>query len=458
MRFGETFRNRARLSFAAGVSLVLFAAIVHTATRPIPEVVNVKVFAHVENGGLDLLVRVPLAAVKDIQFPVRGEAGYLDLEALPSILPGAADQWIASGFEVLDHGEPVSRPEVDQPRISLISDQSFGSYQSALHHLAAPPVSPGENLFLDQAWFDMRLRYRLGSDQSAVSIDPNVASWGVRVSTDLKIVDGAGQVRTLAFDGNPGMIYLAPRWTDASRQFMDRGSRFVRSTAPLLLFLFCLVLPFRRYRPATPPVVAFVAMLLIGLLAAMLGLRSDAVWFQPLLAVLEVVAILLAAFANIADQVTPRRRTLFACCAGLVFGLSSAPALEDALQFGGSHPLTSVLAFSTGAVVTLVAAAAFVVPVMSYLFSRARTERIERVIVSALAADTAWGWLTDRWGQLAKIPFAVVFETGAAALVLRVLAGLVLLAGALWFLNDWLKSHHLGDAEAVSPSDGKSPA
>jgi hypothetical protein len=43
-------------------------------------------------------------------------------------------------------------------------------------------------------------------------------------------------------------------------------------------------------------------------------------------------------------------------------------------------------------------------------------------------------------------------------LVLRVLAGLVLLAGALWFLNDWLKSHHLGDAEAVSPSDGKSTA
>jgi xanthosine utilization system XapX-like protein len=458
MRFRESFRNRACLYLAAGVSLVPFAAIVHTATRSIPEVVNVKVFAHVENSGLDLVVRVPLAAVKDIQFPVRGEAGYLDLDALPSILPGAADQWIAGGFEVFDHDEPVSRPEVDQPRISLISDQSFDSYQSALDHLAGPPVPAGENLFLDQAWFDMRLRYRLASNQPAVAIDPKVAAWGVRVSTVLNIVDAAGQVRTVVFESNPGTIYLAPQWTDAGRQFMDRGSRFVRSTAPLLLFLFCLVLPFRRYRPATPPVVAFVATLLVGLLASMMGLRSDAVWFQPLLAVLEVVAILLAAFANIADQVTPRGRTLFACCAGLIFGLSSAPTLEAALQFGGSHPAVSVLAFSTGAVVTLMASAAFVVPVMSYLFSRARTERIERVIVSALAADTAWGWLTDRWGQLAKIPFAVVFETGAAALVLRVLAGLVLLAGALWFLNDWLKSHHLGDAEAVSPSDGKSTA
>jgi uncharacterized membrane protein len=193
-------------------------------------------------------------------------------------------------------------------------------------------------------------------------------------------------------------------------------------------------------------------------LASILGLIFETVWLPPLLAALEVVAILLVAFANIADRVTPHRRTVFACCAGLIFGSSTALALEPALQFGGAHPLVSVLAFCAGAVATLVAAAAIMIPVMSYLFSRARTERIERIIVSALAADTAWGWLTERWSQLAKIPFGVVFETGAAAMVLRALAGLVLLAGALWFLNEWLKSSRLGDTEAVPPPDGKSTA
>jgi HupE / UreJ protein len=456
VRIAEGFRARVRLCIAAGVGLVLCAAMVHAASRPIPEVVNVKVFVRLENGSLDLLVRVPLAAVKDIQFPTRGEAGYLDLEALASMLPGAADHWIAGGFDVFDHGEPVSSPEVDQPRIATISDQSFDSYQSAIDHLGAPPVAATENLFLDQVWFDMRLRYRLASEPPAIAIDPKVAGWGVRVSTDLKIVDAGGQVRSLTFEGNPGRIYLAPRWTDAGRQFLDRGTRFVRSTAPLLLFLFCLVLPFRRYRPAIPPVVAFVSTLLVGLLASTLGLTVETVWFRPLLAALEVVAILLVAFANIADRVTPHRRTVFACCAGLIFGSSTALDLEPALQFGGSHPLVSVLAFCAGAAATLVAAAAIMIPVMSYLFSRARTERIERIIVSALAADTAWGWLTERWSQLAKIPFGVVFETGAAAMVLRALAGLVLLAGALWFLNEWLKSSRLGDTEAVPPPRGKS--
>jgi len=123
VRIAERIRARVRLCIAAGIGLGLCAAIVHAANRPIPEAVNIKVFVRLENGrpengSLDLLVRVPLAAVKDIQFPTRGEAGYLDLDALASMLPGAADHWIAGGFEVFDHGEPVSRPEVDQPRIA----------------------------------------------------------------------------------------------------------------------------------------------------------------------------------------------------------------------------------------------------------------------------------------------------------------------------------------------------
>jgi hypothetical protein len=435
---------------------MLCAAIVGAATRPVPEAVSIKIFVRQESDSLDLLVRVPLAAVKDIQFPTRGDAGYLDLDALKSMLPGAAEHWIAGGFDVFDHGELVPRPEVDQPRIATIADQSFDSYQSALDHLGAPPIAATENLFLDQVWFDMRLRYRLASPQPVVALEPDVAGWGVRVSTDLEIVDAGGQVRSLTFQGNPGRIYLAPRWTDAGRQFIDRGIRFVRSTAPLLLFVFCLVLPFRRYGPAAPAVVAFVSAFLVGLLASTLGLTVDAVWFPPLLAALEVVAILLAAFANIADRVTPRRRTVFACCAGLIFGASTALDLEAALQFAGAHTLVSVLAFSAGAAATLVIAAAIVIPVMSYLFSRARTERVERIIVSALAADTAWGWLTERWSQLAKIPLGVVLGIGDAAMVLRALAVLVLLGGALWFLNEWLKSSGLGDTGAVPPRSGKS--
>lgn len=442
---------------AASASLCLFAAVVHAANRPIPEIVNVKAFARPEGRQLELLVRVPLAAVKDVQFPARGTEGYLDLAAVKSMLPGAARYWIASGFDVFENGTAVARPDVSDTRISISSDQSFDSYKAAVDNLAAPDLPNNEELFWDHVWLDMRLRYPLASDRPVLAIEPKLAGLGVRVLTDMSYVAPDGNVRTFSFEGNPGVIYLDPRWTDAARQFVVRGVRYVATGAVILLFLFCLALPFRRYGDAAPPVIAFAAALLLAVLASLFGLTPDAVWFAPLVATLEAVAILLVAFANIAGRVTPRRRTLFALCAGLVFGFSAAFRLAGALQFGGTHLVVSTLAFYAGLVVALSVAVALLIPVLSFLFSLARIEYIERIIVSALAADTAWGWLGDRWTQLRKIPFQLVFDAGVLAPALRALTVLVLFGGLLWFVNEWLKSLRVAGDEST-PQPGRKTA
>ena len=109
MRAGAILMIRARRFVAvSGASVFLFVPFVHAANRPTPEVVNVKAFARLEGRQLELLVRVPLAAVKDVQFPTRGDAGYLDLDAVKSMLPGAARYWIAGNFEVLDGGRATA--------------------------------------------------------------------------------------------------------------------------------------------------------------------------------------------------------------------------------------------------------------------------------------------------------------------------------------------------------------
>ena len=108
---------------AASASLCLFAAVVHAANRPIPEIVNVKAFARPAGRQLERLVRVPLAAVKDVQFPARGTEAYLDLAAVKSMLPGAARYWIASGFDVFENGTAVDRKDWGVP---LGAVTSFG--------------------------------------------------------------------------------------------------------------------------------------------------------------------------------------------------------------------------------------------------------------------------------------------------------------------------------------------
>ena len=135
----ETLRRRARLSFMCA-SVVVLLPFVNAANRPIPEVVNITVFSRVDAHRLELLVRVPLAAIKDIQFPTRGDGDTLDLPMLKSMLPGAAKYWVARAFDVSDNGQALPVPQVADTRVSISGDQSFDSYRSAASHFSAPPL------------------------------------------------------------------------------------------------------------------------------------------------------------------------------------------------------------------------------------------------------------------------------------------------------------------------------
>src|SRR5215475_11133770 len=122
---------RARQVAVACASLLLITAYSFGATRPLPETVNV------------------------VQFPTRGDAGYLDLEAVKSMLPGAARYWIASCFEVFDGSTALPKPDVGETRLSLSSDRSFDSYSDAVTRLGGEDLPAGENVFWDQVWLDI---------------------------------------------------------------------------------------------------------------------------------------------------------------------------------------------------------------------------------------------------------------------------------------------------------------
>jgi HupE / UreJ protein len=244
--------------------------------------------------------------------------------------------------------------------------------------------------------------------------------------------------------------FLSATWADAVGQFLRHGAVLVFTSADFLLFLFCLTLPFRNYRDFFPAVVAFGGALSVALLTAIFGLAPDALWFNPLIETLAAVAILLAAFANIAGRVTPRRRALLALGAGFVFGFSCSFEFASKAQFAGSHAITAALAFDAGALFAAALMVAVMLPVISFLFSFARTENVERIIVSALVADTAWSWLDERWARLSKVPMQLVFDAGVLAVTLRCLAVLVLVGGLLWFVNEWLKSRPFAQGESSS--------
>ena len=123
-----------RVPFAIRLTAVVIASCALLPAHNIPNDITVQVFFRPEGSQLRLLVRVPLKAMRDVEFPQRGP-GYLDLERVDSILPDAVNLWIAGALEIYEDGKPLPKPSVVESRVSLESDQSFATYDDALAHV-----------------------------------------------------------------------------------------------------------------------------------------------------------------------------------------------------------------------------------------------------------------------------------------------------------------------------------
>jgi len=442
------------LATIAVAAVFVYAPVAGAVERPIPTAVNIRAYAAEQGGQLDVLVRMPLGAVKNVQFPVRPDTQTLDLAQMQTMLAGIAEHWVAANFEVRDRGVVIARPGVVAARLSIISDASFNSFALAHEHFAAAPLATSEEVLWQQVWLDTHLRYPLASGAHVVTIEPHVAQLGVNVTTQLTLVDERGE-RALTFEGDPGAIFFSPRWRDTAAQFIGKGVSAVIGTADIAVFVFCLALPFRRLRDVLPATATFVSSLLVALIAVRSGLVSIDLWWRTLFDVLAAVALLLVAAANVINRVTPRRRALLALVAGLIFGCLSALRLEDVLQYAGDNRTLAGASYCIGMALVIVALIVVSIPLLRFLFSFGRAETLERIIVAALAADTAWGWLVERGELLQRIPLSPRIEEGMASAVTLAVFGAALLGAVLWLVNRWLKS--LGFAEEAVRTSSESP-
>ena len=93
---------------------------------------------------------------------------------------------------------------------------------------------------------DVLFEYRIASDRSAFAIDPRLARLGLRVVTVLRFVPPAALERAFELTGDPGLVRLDPRWHQAAWRFVGLGFLHILDGTDHLLFLLCLVIPFRR--------------------------------------------------------------------------------------------------------------------------------------------------------------------------------------------------------------------
>ncbi len=395
----------------------------------VPSDVIIYAFVKPEGDRLHLVLRLPLILLTDLDLPKRGP-GYLALRSIDPTLEAAIGE-AAAAIGLFEDGRRLATTG-GEGRISLPSNRVFGSYQDAVAHVAGPRLPVETNLFWNQGFFDAHLEYPIESDRSDFTIDTLSAfGLGDGLRTVVHFMPPDGSPRAYELIGMSGRVNLDPRWHQAALVFVALGFSHILGVDHLL-FLFCLVIPFRRFRPLLMVVTAFTVAHSVTLIMAAYELGPTRTWFLPLVETLIAASIVYMALENIVAG-NLRRRGILALAFGLVHGLGFSFALRETFQFAGSHLLVSLLSFNIGVELGQILVLAVTVPALALLFRHVVAERLGTILLSVLIIHTGWHWMSARaavlWQIGLPVPDAVLLATFARWLVLLMLAG-----GAVWFL------------------------
>jgi len=409
----------------------------------IPNDVTVQTYVKPEGQRLRLLVRVPLAAMRDMDYPrprgtTRGDL--MDVGRAEPTLRDASTLWISDFIDLYENDVRLGKPVVASVRAALPSDRSFTSYDEALAHVTGPPL-PGDTEYVwSQGLLDVLFEYSIQSDQARFSIEPRLGRLGIRTLTVMRFLPPGGAVRAFEFYGEPGLVRLDPSWHQAAWQFVSLGFSHILDGTDHLLFLFCLVIPFRRFASLIAVITSFTVAHSITLIASAYNLAPDALWFPPLIETLIATSIVYMALENIVSPQL-KRRWLITFGFGLVHGFGFSFALRQTLQFAGSHLLTSLLSFNIGVELGQLLVLVLLIPALDFAFRSIVAERMGTIILSAIGAHTAWHWMTERYAVLRQFRFTwPVIDAAFLASAMRWAMLAVIAAGLYWVVFGVLRA------------------
>jgi len=414
----------------------------------IPNDVTVQTFFKPEGRTLRLVLRVPLVAMRDMDYPKMGarNSEMLDLARADKTLRDAATLWVADFMDVYEDDVKLPYPKVAAVRASLQSDRSFTSYETAFAHVTGPRLPDDTEFPWSQGLLDVLFEFPIHSDHARFSINPRFARLGLRTLTVIRFLPPGGAVRAFELPGDPGLVHLDPSWTQAAFQFVKLGFEHILDGTDHLLFLFCLVIPFRKPKPLIGVITSFTVAHSITLFMSAFNLAPDALWFPPLIETLIAASIVYMALENIVGA-NVKRRWLITFGFGLVHGFGFSFALRQTLQFAGSHLLTSLFSFNVGVELGQMLVLAITLPALWILFHYVVEERMGTIILSALVAHTAWHWLTDRYATLRQ--YRIEWPAMDAVFFVNAMrVGMVIVAAvAIWWLVGLIRH------TTVTPSD-----
>jgi HupE / UreJ protein len=404
-------------------------------------------FIKIEAHQADLVIRIPLDLLHEVSFPTVGD--HYDTAASGAAIRTALRAINAhlSFWEGNTRLEPLS----EKGRLSPLSERSFESFDAAISNFERPD---SEVIGFDLGYFDVHFVYPITSPNSVFSIENKIGSnYGDYTKLALRILPLGEPSRTMMLNGASGRVKLDPHWYDAGLGFVALGVQHILTGFDHLLFLLCLVIPFRRLRSLIPVITAFTVGHSITLIGTAFGLAPDAKWFPPFIEMAIAVSIVYMAVENIIGPEL-RRRWIIAGLFGLVHGFGFADVLGEQLQFAGSNLLTGLLGFNVGIEIGQLIALSIFIPCLALVLRGRMQGRMGVSILSAAVGLIAWQWMVDRAQTLWQTPWPLPTTAGILIAAQWTIA-LVAAVGTATLFARWCERRwpsHLSRGEIIASS------
>ena len=151
---------------------------------------------------------------------------------------------------------------------------------------------------------DVLLEYQIRSDRSEFSIRLRVDRLGQKVSTRIALPAARRRHAGVRIPRRSRPRSPRSQLAPGRAALCESGFWHILEGTDHLLFLLCLVVPFRRLRPLILIVTSFTVGHSISLIASAFGFVPDALWFPPLIETLIAITIIYMALENIVYAAT----------------------------------------------------------------------------------------------------------------------------------------------------------
>jgi len=357
-------------------------------------------FVTIEPRQLDFVVRVPLDLLRGVPFPLAGDHYKVDASrsAVETALKG-----LGSALQLWEDNARLA-PSSAAGQLAPLADRSFEDYDRAVARVAEP-LAPDTVIAFEQGYLDAHFVYPISSPKSVFSIQTTIgAELGDYIKLTIRFIPLGEPSRVMMITGASGRVALDPAWYQASIGFVKLGIGHILSGIDHLLFLLCLIIPFRRITALIPIITAFTLGHSVTLIGTAYNLAPIGAWFPPFIEAAIAASIFYMAIENIIGA-NVNQRWIITGLFGLVHGFGFADVLKEQLQFAGSNLLVSLLSFNIGIEIGQLAVLCVFVPALALLLRGRMAGPMGIIVLSAIIANVAWQWMMQRGEALWQTPW-----------------------------------------------------